>query len=70
MLTSHQQAVRAAQMSVAAHATKDLNELPPEVVLTVFEAHLIGRSDISASDLEKMSDKVRHVAWARERGEI
>lgn len=57
-------------MSIAAQATKGLNDLPPDVVLTVLEAHLIGRSDISAAALEKMSDKVRHVAWARERGEV
>jgi hypothetical protein len=70
LLTSAQRQARTRNMVAAAMATDGLNDLPPDVVLTTFEAHLIGRIDITPEALEKMSDKLRQVAWARERGEL
>ncbi|MBM2322689.1 MULTISPECIES: hypothetical protein [Marivita] len=70
MLTQHQRAEKAQQMRTAALATETLNALPPDVVISTFEAHIVGRSDINPSAIEAMSDRVRRLAWARERGEI
>lgn len=70
MLTQHQRVEKAQQMRTAALATETLNALPPDVVISTFEAHIVGRGDVTPEAIEAMADRVRRVAWARERGEI
>lgn len=47
-----------------------LTSLAPRHLLQVVEAHITGRPDIPAADLEAMTDRLRRRAWAVERGEI
>lgn len=70
MLTTHQRSEKAKQAQIAALATEALNDLPPDIVILTFEAHMTGRADIAPGDLERMADRIRRMAWAKERGEL
>lgn len=36
----------------------------------MLEAHLISEARWGADEIEKLSDRIRRVAWARDRGEV
>jgi len=69
-LTTRQREERIQQAQIAALATDALADLAPDIVLATFEAHIVERDDITPEAIEAMSNRIRHVAWAKERGEL
>lgn len=54
---------RAEALQIAAHCQcREFADL--------LEAHLIGKKTWGADEIEKLADRIRRVAWARDRGEV
>lgn len=54
---------RAEALKIAAHCQcREFADL--------IEAHLIGQKQWGGDEIEKLADRIRRVAWARQRGEV